>query len=63
MMGSRPGRHAQMLETALFTIGLLTALAIVVAMTRRGLPRGSETAQLGAVSERWLAEYRASHQE
>ena len=52
-----------MLETALFIIGLLTALVIAIAMTRRGLPRGGETTQLGAVSERWLAEYRASHQE
>ena len=50
-------------KTVLFTIGLLTALAVVIAISRRGMPRGSDTAQLGAVSERWLAEYRASHQE
>jgi hypothetical protein len=37
--------------------GVLVGLAILFGWSRRA----PESAQLGAVSEQWLAEYRASH--
>jgi hypothetical protein len=45
----------------LMALGALLAVAIVVMIGRR-VPWNVESAELGHVSERWLAEYRASHQ-
>jgi hypothetical protein len=39
---------------------LITAIAVVLILRAR-VPGGVNSAQLGWVSERWLAEYRASH--
>lgn len=43
-----------------FVLGGLLALIGVIALGRR-LPWEADPVQLGYVSERWLAEYRASH--
>jgi hypothetical protein len=45
----------------LLIIGLLIALITVVLIVRARVPGGVNSAQLGWVSQRWLAEYRASH--
>lgn len=41
-------------------IGLLTALAMVALLVRIRGPRHQSAADAGAMSERWLAEHRAS---
>jgi hypothetical protein len=46
----------------LLILGALFALAIaIVVMVGRRVPWSVDPGQLGYVSERWLAEYRASH--
>jgi hypothetical protein len=45
----------------LMALGALLAVAIVVIVGRR-VPWNIDSAELGHVSERWLAEYRASQQ-
>ncbi len=45
----------------LMVLGALFAVAVVVIVGRRG-PWNVDSAELGHVSERWLAEYRASQQ-
>jgi hypothetical protein len=44
----------------LLILGALLAVAVVVLLARRVL-WNVDSAELGYVSERWLAEYRASH--
>jgi hypothetical protein len=44
----------------LMVLGALLAVAVVVMLGRR-VPWNIDSAELGYVSERWLAEYRASH--
>jgi hypothetical protein len=39
---------------------LITLIAVVL-IARARVPGGVTSAQLGSVSQRWLAEYRASH--
>jgi hypothetical protein len=45
----------------LMALGALLAVAVVVIVGRR-VPWNIDSAELGHVSERWLAEYRASQQ-
>jgi hypothetical protein len=45
----------------LIVLGGLLAVAVVVMVGRR-VPWNIDSAELGHVSERWLAEYRASQQ-
>ena len=45
----------------LLTVGVLLGLAAIAGISRLRVPGGVDTAQLGWMSEQWLAEYRASH--
>ena len=45
----------------LLIIFLLITLIAVIVIARARVPGGVNTAQLGWVSQRWLAEHRASH--
>jgi hypothetical protein len=45
----------------LFIVGIVIALAAVVTAPGMRLPRGVNSANLGWMSEQWLAEHRASH--
>jgi hypothetical protein len=45
----------------LLIIGVLITLIAVVLIFRARIPGGVNAAQLGWVSERWLAEYRSSN--
>jgi hypothetical protein len=45
----------------LMVLGALLAVAVFVTVGRR-VPWNIDSAELGHVSERWLAEYRASQQ-
>jgi hypothetical protein len=45
----------------LLIISALIILVAVVLIFRRRVPDGVNSAELGRVSERWLAEYRASN--
>ncbi len=42
-------------------IAVAIAAAVLLVVMGRRVPWSLDTAQLGSVSERWLAEYRASH--
>ena len=44
----------------LLVLGALLAVTVVVMVGRR-VPWNIDSAELGYVSERWLAEYRVSH--
>jgi hypothetical protein len=46
----------------LMVLGALLAVAVVVMVVGRRVPWNIDSAELGHVSERWLAEYRASQQ-
>jgi len=56
-------RRREFRETGhmLMVLGALLAVAVVVMVERR-MPWKIDSAELGHVSERWLAEYRASQQ-
>ena len=45
----------------LFIIGVVIALIAVVIIPRMRVPGGVNSANLGWMSEQWLAEHRASH--
>jgi hypothetical protein len=45
----------------LFIVGVVVALVAVVSVPRMRAPGGVNAAQLGWMSEQWLAEHRASH--
>ena len=45
----------------LFILGVLFTLTAVVVIPRARVPVGVNAGNLGWMSERWLAEYRASH--
>lgn len=45
----------------LLIIGVLLTLIAVALIFRARVPGGVNAAQLGWVSQRWLADYRASH--
>jgi len=46
----------------LLILGALLAVMVMAALlARRRAPWSIDTAQLGCVSQQWLAEYRASH--
>lgn len=46
----------------LLTIGIVGVLMIAIAIITRGqAPGGFQATELGAMSEQWLAEHRASH--
>jgi hypothetical protein len=45
----------------LFIVGLVVLLIAVVIIPRMRVPGGVNSAHLGWMSERWLAEHRASH--
>jgi hypothetical protein len=45
----------------LFIVGIVIALITVVIIPRMRVPGGVKSANLGWMSERWLAEHRASH--
>ena len=45
----------------LFIVGVVTVLIAVVIAPRMRLPGGATSANLGSMSEQWLAEHRASH--
>jgi len=45
----------------LFIVGVVTVLIAVVIAPRMRLPGGANSANLGSMSEQWLAEHRASH--
>jgi hypothetical protein len=48
-------------EHMLPIIGVLITVIAVVLILRSRVPGGVNSARLGWVSQRWLAEYRASH--
>ena len=45
----------------LFIVGVVSVLIAVVIAPRMRLPGGVNSANLGSMSEQWLAEHRASH--
>jgi hypothetical protein len=45
----------------LFILGALATSIAAIVVYRARVPGGVNAARLGWVSERWLAEYRASH--
>jgi hypothetical protein len=45
----------------LFIVGVVVALIAVVILPRMRVPRRVNSANLGWMSEQWLAEHRASH--
>jgi hypothetical protein len=45
----------------LFIVGIVIALIAVVIIRRMRVPGGVNSANLGWMSEQWLAEHRASH--
>ena len=45
----------------LFIVGIVIALIAVVIIPRMQVPGGVNSANLGWMSEQWLAEHRASH--
>ena len=45
----------------LFIVGVVIALIAVVIIPWMRLPGGLNSANLGSMSERWLAEHRAAH--
>lgn len=45
----------------LFIVGIVIALIAVVIIPRMRVPDGVNSANLGCMSEQWLAEHRASH--
>ena len=45
----------------LFIVGIVIALIAVVIIPRMRVPDGVNSANLGWMSEQWLAEHRASH--
>jgi hypothetical protein len=45
----------------LFIVGIVIALIAVVFIPRMRVPGGVNSANLGWMSEQWLAEHRASH--
>jgi hypothetical protein len=45
----------------LFIVGVVMVLIAVVIIPRMRVPGGVNSANLGWMSERWLAEHRASH--
>jgi hypothetical protein len=45
----------------LFIVGVVIVLIAVVVIPRMRVPGGVNPANLGWMSERWLAEHRASH--
>lgn len=45
----------------LLIFGVVTALIVVVVVPRMRRPGGAHSANLGWMSEQWLAEHRASH--
>jgi hypothetical protein len=44
-----------------FIVGAVIVLIAVVIIHRRRVPDGVNSANLGLMSEQWLAEHRASH--
>ena len=53
---SFPGR-----KTMLLTFGVLLSLAACAVIARMRIPGRLDAADLGWMSQQWLAEYRASH--
>jgi len=45
----------------LFIVGIVIVLITVVIISRMRVPGGVKSANLGWMSEQWLAEHRASH--
>jgi hypothetical protein len=45
----------------LLMVGAVIVLIMVVIISRMGVPGGVNASALGWMSERWLAEHRASH--
>ena len=45
----------------LFIVGIVMVLTAIVAIPRMRVPGGVNSANLGWMSEQWLAEHRASH--
>jgi hypothetical protein len=45
----------------LFIVGIIIVLTAVVIIPRMRVPGGVKSADLGWMSEQWLAEHRASH--
>jgi hypothetical protein len=45
----------------LIIIGVLITVFVIALLARARVPGGVNDSQLGWVSQRWLAEYRASH--
>ena len=56
------GMEARGWEHMLLIIGVLLAAIAAVIVYRTRVPGGVNDAQLGRISERWLAEHRASNQ-
>jgi hypothetical protein len=48
-------------DFVLLILGGLAAVATVIVVAGRRMRWSLDVAELGTVSERWLAEYRASH--
>ena len=48
-------------QMMLLTVAVLLSLGALAAIARQRVPGGVDTAELGWMSESWLADYRASH--
>jgi hypothetical protein len=57
----RHGTRATEGDHMLIIIALLLTFTAAIIVTRLRVPGGVNTSPLGSMSERWLAEYRASH--
>ena len=61
MMGSRPGASAEKRENMLVLISVLISLTVAGILFTVRVRAASDMAELGRMSDQWLAEYRASH--
>jgi hypothetical protein len=60
-MGFRQGRSANSETCMLLLIGVLVSLSVAAILYTVRVRAGSDVAELGRMSDQWLAEYRASH--
>ena len=62
MMGSRLGMLGeQSVKPMLLLISVLVSLTVAAILFTLRVRAGSDMAELGRMSDQWLAEYRASH--
>lgn len=61
MIGIRQGTSAETHDPMLLLIGVLISLSVAAILYMVRVRVGSDVADLGRMSDQWLAEYRASH--